>query len=94
GGGSTPEAGEEGGFRGGTMEAETTRTSFAGTSGFMAPEVESGRPSSLASDMYSLGAVLFHMHFPDHPTGPLPVAEWGGVAAAGGGGGGGVGVIP
>ncbi|CAN0389498.1 unnamed protein product, partial [Ectocarpus sp. 13 AM-2016] len=56
-------------------------------------QVESGRPSSLASDMYSLGAVLFHVHFPDHPTGPLPVAEGGGVAAAGGGGGG-VGVIP
>lgn len=32
------------------------------------------------------------MHFPDHPTGPLPVAEGGGAAAAGGGGG--VGVIP
>lgn len=25
--------------------------------------------------MYSLGAVLFHMYFPDHPTGPLPVGN-------------------
>ena len=41
-------------------------------------QVESGKPSSLASDMYSLGAVLFHMHFPDHPTGPLPFVEGGG----------------
>ncbi|CAN0461482.1 unnamed protein product, partial [Laminaria digitata] len=46
-------------------------------------QVESGKPSSLASDMYSLGAVLFHMHFPDHPTGPLPVVEGtGGVGLA------------
>lgn len=25
--------------------------------------------------MYSLGAVLFNMHFPDHATGPLPVGS-------------------
>ena len=25
--------------------------------------------------MYSVGALLFHMHFPDHPTGPLPLGE-------------------
>lgn len=37
--------------------------------------METGAPSSLASDMYSLGAVLFYMHFSDHPTGPLPVSE-------------------
>lgn len=39
------------------------------------PQVEAGRPSSQASDMYSLGALLFHIHFPDHPTGPLPVGD-------------------
>eukprot|EP00903_Cladosiphon_okamuranus_P007175 g6967.t1 len=83
-----PMAAGMGGYRG-EMEAETTRTSLAGTSGFMAPEVESGTPSSLASDMYSLGAVLFHMHFPDHPTGPLPIME----EAAGGGGSGGDGGV-
>ncbi len=27
--------------------------------------------------MYSLGAVLFHMHFPDDPAGPLPIAAGG-----------------
>lgn len=42
--------------------------------------------------MYSLGAVLFHMHFPDHPTGPLPVGAVG--PGGGGGGGGGLGSIP
>ncbi|CAM9525155.1 unnamed protein product [Scytosiphon promiscuus] len=74
------------------MEAETTRTNAAGTSGFMAPEVEGGTPSSLASDMYSMGAVLFHMHFPDHPTGPLPITEGAPGNAAGGGGG--IGSVP
>lgn len=39
------------------------------------PKVEAGVPSSQASDMYSLGALLFHMHFSDHPTGPLPVGD-------------------
>ncbi|CAN0416998.1 unnamed protein product, partial [Phaeothamnion confervicola] len=43
----------------------------AGTAGFMAPEVEAGQAGSPASDMFSLGAVLFWMHFPTHPTGPV-----------------------
>eukprot|EP00752_Nemacystus_decipiens_P001338 g1328.t1 len=89
--------GAGGGVLRGAMEAETTRTSLVGTSGFMAPEVESGTPSSRASDMYSLGAVLFHMHFPDHPTGPLPItaaAAGGGGSGGGGDGGAGLGSIP
>lgn len=35
--------------------------------------------------MYSMGALLFHMHFPDHPTGPLPVGD-GNVSGCGFGG--------
>ncbi|KAG5174931.1 hypothetical protein JKP88DRAFT_271084 [Tribonema minus] len=51
----------------------------------MAPEVEAGGAATRASDMYSLGCLLFWLHFPDHPTGPVagaPIRASGEAAAA------------
>lgn len=36
----------------------------SGTSGYMAPEVETGQSTGLSSDMYSFGCLLYFMHFP------------------------------
>eukprot|EP00602_Paraphysomonas_sp_CaronLab_P011304 CAMPEP_0185039532 /NCGR_PEP_ID=MMETSP1103-20130426/36457_1 /TAXON_ID=36769 /ORGANISM="Paraphysomonas bandaiensis, Strain Caron Lab Isolate" /LENGTH=1230 /DNA_ID=CAMNT_0027578455 /DNA_START=47 /DNA_END=3739 /DNA_ORIENTATION=- len=40
--------------------------------GFVAPEVESGKPAVFASDMYSVGVVLFFLHFPNELNRVIP----------------------
>ena len=44
-----------------TTEAGETPANLSGTPLYMAPELFEGRPASFASDIYSLGVLLFHL---------------------------------
>jgi len=46
---------------GASLEASLLSASFAGTPAYMAPEQLRGHKATVASDLYSLGIVLFEM---------------------------------
>ena len=48
------------------MLVNTSRT-FMGTPLFMSPEILNGEPYQLASDMYSLGSVIYFLCMGKHP---------------------------
>lgn len=47
------------------LNEDVSLTIRSGSRGFMAPEIEAGRPSVFASDMYSYGILLYYIHFPN-----------------------------
>ncbi|MEV4517411.1 serine/threonine-protein kinase [Dactylosporangium sp. NPDC049525] len=51
-----------------------TATAMMGTKGYMAPEVHAGRPDSVASDLYSLGATLHTLLLGEPPSALAPHA--------------------
>jgi serine/threonine protein kinase/Flp pilus assembly protein TadD len=47
-------------------------SNLAGTPQYMAPELFSGAPASVATDLYSVGILLFHLVSSQYPGGSLP----------------------
>lgn len=46
------------------VEDEAVTITRSGTTGYMAPEIETGQSAGLSSDMFSFGCLLYFMHFP------------------------------
>ena len=58
----------------GTEEAATG--TWAGTPAYMAPELFTGQPATIQSDLYALGLVLYELHTGQRPWEAKSVDEW------------------
>jgi hypothetical protein len=62
-------------FGTGRDAAQVTEEDFAGTPAYMAPEVLAGSAASVASDLYSLGVLLFYVVTGEYPVGGQSVLD-------------------